>query len=709
MRILASFVFLIALAVPAFAQDAPEQQFGFGSEIVDARLIAERETTAPGDSFYLGLRKIIPQDWHTYWRNPGDFGLQMELNWTLPEGVSIGEPIWPMPIELELAEGEIMDYGYKDEVVLPMPIQIAEDFAGTRIDLTVDAYWQVCEVICVPEERTLTLSLPVGAAPVDHEEDIWHIAAGLEAEPQPAENLEAVIDLVGDRVVLEVSGEGLEGDAAWRNPKFLPFENNLIEHAIDPVVSRGEAGELFLVMQASFELGDGLGAERSGLLVVERDQGGDYWTREAVEIRAVAGETSLPANALAAAAPPAPVVTASGLVSLLVFALLGGLILNLMPCVFPILSIKVLKFVETAYHDPMRVRRHGLYFLAGVVLSFMALAALLVGLREFGLPVGWGFQLQVPVVVAALALLLFGIGLNLLGVFEIGGSIQGLGSDLAEAPGGKGAFFTGVLAVVVAAPCVGPLAAGALGLALTQPAIIVLAVAAAMGVGLALPFVIFTFAPSLLKLLPRPGVWMDTFKQFLAFPMFAAALWLVWVLSLQTGAGGVLFLGMAILAFTFGIWALKRGAMAWRVIGGASLVMMLVSTLWVARLPEAGAAMASNADRIVWSEAAVADAQAQGQPVFIDVTAAWCVTCQVNKMRVLNDQVVIDAFAAADFAVMEADWTNSDDAITQLIYENGQAGVPLYLVYPAEGGPAQVLPAVLTRSIVLNAIEAAAG
>lgn len=706
MRILTSLFLFLALTSQAFAQAGNQPQWAMGDEIVNAQLIAQREVTAPGDSFHLGLEKIIPEGWHTYWRNPGDFGQPMELEWTLPDGVTIGEPIWPLPIELELAEGEIMDYGYYDQVVLPLPITISEDFTGSVVDMTVEAYWQVCEVICVPEERTLTFSLPVGDTPSDHAEDFWNIQAGLEAEPQPADNIEAVIEQKGEYIVLELTGEGIAEAASWRNAKFLPFDNDLIAHAIDPQVSTGENGELYLAMQTSFKLDDGVGAQRGGLLVIERDQGAGIFVREGVEIQAVAGETSLQIAPPVADVQP---VGVSGLFSLLLFALLGGLILNLMPCVFPILSIKVLKFVETAYYDPMRVRRHGLYFLAGVVLSFVALAALLVGLREVGLPVGWGFQLQVPVVVAALTVLLFGIGLNLLGVFEVGTSIQGLGSDLAEAPGGRGAFFTGVLAVVVAAPCVGPLAAGALGLALTQPAIIVLAVAAAMGVGLALPFVIFTFAPNLLKLLPRPGVWMETFKQFLAFPMFAAALWLIWVLSLQTGATGVLFIGMALLAFGFGVWALGRGGIVWRGIGALGLVMMLVATLWVARLPDAGATMSTGNNIVAWSQSAVDEAQAEGQPVFIDVTAAWCVTCQVNKVRVLNDQVVIDAFAEADFVVMQADWTNRDDDITQLIYENGQAGVPLYLVYPADGGPAQVLPAVLTRSIVLDAIEVAAG
>ena len=341
--------------------------------------------------------------------------------------------------------------------------------------------------------------------------------------------------------------------------------------------------------------------------------------------------------------------------------------------------------------------------------SFVLLAALLVGLREFGLPVGWGFQLQVPVVVASLAMLFFAIGLNLLGVFEIGTRLMGAGSGLADQPGKRGAFFTGVLAVVVAAPCVGPLAAGALGLALTQPAIVVLLVAAAMGLGLAAPFVVFAFAPSLLRVLPRPGQWMVIFKQLLAFPMFASVVWLGWVLSIQSGATGVLLLGIAMVLFGFAVWAHSVKGAAWSVLAAIAFAATIASVVGVSRLPAATATPVDGARYETWSEARVAELQAGGQAVFVDVTAAWCVTCQVNKVTVLNDRNVQEAFERLDVVEMRADWTNRDEAITQLIYSHGQAGVPLYLLYPANSGEPEVLPIVLTRSGLVEALEAAAG
>ncbi len=674
-------------------------------EIIDASLIAERAATAPGDSFNIGLHQIIPDGWHTYWRNPGDFGLPIELDWDVPEGVEIGEIYWPAPEELPLGDGAIMDYGYHDEVVLALPVRVAENFSGESLTLNVVADWQVCEEVCVPETRELSLTIDVGPEPWNTEDAFWLIQAAIEAEPAVTDALSGVMQRFDDQIVLMLEGAFLDGE--WRELTFFPFDGALIAHALEPRVQTDDQGRLNLTYEASFKMGPELSLPQSGLLAVERNLGGDFWEREVVEFQFGAGEVGI--------VPETPVLPVpeqamdANMLTILVFAFLGGLILNLMPCVFPVLSIKVLKFVEVAHADAARVRSYGLLFLAGVVLSFVVLAGLLVGLREFGLPVAWGFQLQLPIVVAALGLLFFTIGLNLFGVFEIGGSVQGLGAGLADDDGAKGAFFTGVLAVVVAAPCVGPMAAGALGLALTQPAIVVLAVAAMMGVGLALPFVVLAFAPQLLRYLPKPGAWMVTFKQFLAFPMFASMVWLVWVLSIQAGSMGVLWFGIAVLALSFGIWAVKQSAGVWKLIGALGFAAMLASVLVIARLPAATSTSTVAEHEQVWSADTVVEAQMAGRAVFVDVTAAWCVTCQVNKMRVLSDGDVQAAFNAANVVQMKADWTNRDDDITQLIYSHGQAGVPLYLFYPAGGGEAVVLPNVLTETVVLDAIRAATG
>jgi thiol:disulfide interchange protein/DsbC/DsbD-like thiol-disulfide interchange protein len=693
---------LLGLTAGAAAQPG----WASGEPIVDARLVAEVEQAEPGSDFHIGLHQVMPDGWHTYWRNPGDNGLPVELDWTLPAGVEIGDIVWPAPVELPLTD-DIMDYGYRDEVTLPMPLRIDADYAGDSLTIRADATWLVCEDICIPEERTLELTLPVGDTAQRNEAGYWTLQAALEAVPQPDEDVTAEIGMASGRVVLDIAGGELAMPGLdWRDLRFFPYEAGLIRHAGEQTVQR-DGDHILLVLEPGYAAQDRIGAAPAGVLAYKVNAGG-RWQRHAIEIspaplsRTPAVMAPQGGDGAAGELPPS-------LPWLFLLAFGGGLILNLMPCVFPILSIKVLKFVQVAHNEAGHIRQQGLLFLAGVLVSFVGLAALLVVLREVGLPVGWGFQLQVPVVVAILSLLLFAIGLNLIGAFEFGTRLMGVGAGLADAPGWRGAFFTGVLAVVVAAPCVGPLAAGALGLALTQPAPVVLVVAAALGLGLAAPFVLFAFVPSLLRVLPKPGAWMDVFRQALAFPMFASVIWLVWVLSIQAGAAGVLFTGIAMVALGLAIWANNHSGAVWKTIAAVALIGSVVSTAWVARIPPAEASSSSVSGEAyrTWSRDAVEMARAEGQAVFVDVTAAWCVTCQVNKLRVLNTAAVQDAFEEYGVVKFRADWTSRNETIAELIYEHGQAGVPLYLLYPADGGPAQVLPTVLTTDGLVRALDRA--
>lgn len=707
MRLLATLAAIILLSA-GFASTGQAQPGWASSEpIVDAQLVSDVSVAAPGEPFHLGLHQVMPEGWHTYWRNPGDNGLPTDIRWDVPAGVTIGEIEWPAPDEMPLAE-TIMDYGYHNEIVLPVTVVLDAGYAGSELPIIAHASWLVCEIICVPEERTLSLTLPVAAQSQPDEDGHWYIQAALDAVPQPAVGLDAKIGFAGSAIVLELSGGDFSApDGDWHDLTFFPYDASLIQHAAAQRAERA-AGLTRLILTPGFQPEPQASRLRGGVLRYTLGTGAA--AREiAVEIQALPDrDMVLPASALTVGLSPTLPAAAPGIIGLLMLAFGGGLILNLMPCVFPILSIKVLQFVEAAHDDPHRVKRHSLLFLAGVVLSFVALAAVLVGLREFGLPVGWGFQLQVPVVVAALTLLLFAIGLNLLGVFEIGTSLQGVGGGLSQKPGAQGAFFTGVLAVIVAAPCVGPLAAGALGLALTQPVGVVLLVSAAMGAGLAAPFVLISFAPALQRFMPKPGRWMEQFKQFLAFPMFASVLWLSWVLVIQSGSSGLLLLGIGLLTLSLAIWARKQKHLAWTIIAVLALLTGLASTLAIARLPAATNAPSLAIGEEVWSRERVAELRAAGQPIFIDVTAAWCVTCQVNKLGALSDRAVLDAFEQYGVIEMRADWTNRNDEIAALIAEHGQAGVPLYLVYPADGGPARVLPSVLTRDIVINALAEAA-
>lgn len=697
MRVFLFCLFALLGTAPAMAQPG----WASGEPIIEAELVADVAQAQPGESFHIGVHQVMPDNWHTYWRNPGDNGLPIEIDWTVPQGVEIGDIAWPAPIELPLSD-DIMDYGYKDEVTLPMPVRLAPDFAGDTLTLVADATWLVCEEICIPEERRLELTLGVGDAPIQDEAGYWYIRSALDTVPMPDPAVSSELGQVSDRVVLALMGGDFDGpEDTVRNLVFYPFKSGLIRHAAMQDYRRVE-GRTVLVLAPGYAAEDRVESSRGGIVSYEVNEDG-RWVARTIEVNPepLVDDMTLDDTV-------ADVTMPVNYIVILLLALGGGLILNLMPCVFPILSIKVLKFVQVAHSDAAKVREQGLFFLAGVLVSFVGLAAILVGLREFGLPVGWGFQLQLPIVVATLAVLLFAIGLNLLGVFEIGTRLMGLGSGLAETPGARGAFFTGVLAVVVAAPCVGPLAAGALGLALTQPAIVVILVSAAMGLGLALPFVALCFAPGLLRLMPKPGAWMVTFRQFLAFPMFASALWLVWVLSIQSGSSGVLLVGGAMVALSFGVWALGQAGPVWKAVGALGLILAVACTGWISRIPADTASSSSvTVAEEAWSPARVAELRAEGRAVFVDVTAAWCVTCQVNKVRVLNDPRVQAAFNEYDVVFLRADWTNRNETIANLIRDHGQAGVPLYLLYPAGGGSAQVLPTVLTRDGLIASLDRA--
>jgi thiol:disulfide interchange protein DsbD len=402
-----------------------------------------------------------------------------------------------------------------------------------------------------------------------------------------------------------------------------------------------------------------------------------------------------------------------GLLLALVFAFAGGVILNLMPCVFPVLSVKVLGFVEQAGQDPARARNHGLIFGAGVVVAFWILAALLLALRAGGESLGWGFQLQSPTIVALLALLLFGLGLSLSGLFDIGLGLTRLGA--AGAGRGYGdSFLTGGLAVLVATPCTAPFMGAALGFALVQPPLAGMAVFTALALGLAAPYVVLASVPGLLRRLPRPGAWMETFKQLLAFPLYATVVWLVWVFGQQVGinAVAVLLLGMTLLAFA--AWLAGRtGSSRAAMVRTAAVLLALVAagvsvfgSRAVAASPEA---LATSSAWEPWSETRVAELRAEGRPVFVDFTAAWCLSCQVNERVALSSASVRSAFAAADVALLKADWTSRDAEIAAALEGFGRSGVPLYVLYPADpAGAPELLPALLSPGTVVEAVERAA-
>ncbi len=697
----------------AAAQDGRVQR----TERIAAELVAMSRWAAPGSTAVVAVRQDIEPGWHTYWRNPGDSGGATTLDWTLPAGMSASEIVWPLPERQRLAG--LMNYGYSGEVYLPVPIEIpASARPGTLLPLTVKALFLVCSAeMCVPDELTLTLDLPVreGAAPADprHGEAI---RAVLEAAPRPA-GIEARAALENGVLILTAAG----GPLAGRDPGaayFFPFEGGVIEHPAAQGGTWGPQG-LTLAMQAGGDLrSGGLKGPVAGVLAT--DLGAWEITAEpggALPGATGSGDLAPARDGAAGAATEADRISAAGFLQAALFALLGGLILNLMPCVFPILAMKAAALTASA-HDPAHARRDGLAFLAGVLTTFLLLAGVLLALRAAGEAVGWGFQLQSPPVIAGLALLMLAVALNLSGVFHVGAGLQGAGSGpLSRLPGGAGAFFTGTLAVVVAAPCTAPFMAFALGAALLMPWPMALAVFLMLGLGLALPYVAVSLSPGLLARLPRPGPWMERLKNLLAFPMYGAAAWLVWVFARQAGAEALGLLLLAALLIAFGLW-LAGVNQARRAEGGTAVVSAVASALALvsalaltglaSRLPPAGerpAAASAALPSQAWSTSAVEAGLAGGRPVLVNFTADWCVTCKINERTSLSSGRVAEALEAANAVYLVGDWTRRDDAITAELQRHGRSGVPLYLLYSPGVDAPRILPQLLTEGVVIDALE----
>ncbi len=665
-------IFLALLASPAVAQPLGERN-------VQLELRSARAAIAPGETFTIVLRQIINDHWHTYWRNPGAAGEPADMSWTLPPGFEAGPIQWPAP-EPILAAG-LVNYGYSHEVLLPIEMRAsASAQPGSTAQFTADVYLVVCsDEICVPEEGIVSFSLPIAAQGRDDPEWAPRIAAAVAGLPRRDESITAHIS-PGAPPILSVSLQGV------REPYFFPFSRDALDYMEEQSADAGPEGFSIALPEGVDELGR---AALEGVLTFTDESG----TRRAIEIVAAPGPV-LPGTS-GARELEAPGMTAIALTVAMGLAFIGGLILNIMPCVLPVLSVKALSFAGGVQGG--EARRHGLLYFAGVMLTFLALAGLLIALRGAGEAVGWGFQLQAPWVTSALALLFFAIGLNLLGVFEIAGGVQGVGAGLTARGGDAGSFFTGALAVIAATPCTAPFMAGAVGAALTQSAPVTIAIFAALALGFALPLTALHFAPGLQRLIPKPGPWMERVKNVLAFPMFAAAVWLAWVLAEQAGPMGVLALLSLAAALAFVLFVARWGR-AWLIAGLVALAVTGALTWRPLLGVETQAVLVSEP----WSPARVAELRSEGRGVFVNFTAAWCVTCKVNEVAVFNDRVA-RAFEDADVAYLVADWTNRDETIAAALAEHGRAGVPLYLYYPSQG-EVQILPQVLSETLILETI-----
>lgn len=703
-RVIARLSLLFPAALLAASLGAVAAEGSAGAVVKTDQVRAELVAHAPqgiaaGQPVWLGLAIQHQPHWHTYWKNPGDSGLPTTLNWQLPAGFEAGEVMWPTPQRLPI--GPLVNFGYEGQLLLPVKLVVPADFRGDTLPVKLHAEWLVCKEVCIPEAGDFALSLPARSA--------WSSNAALfdtalARQPQAVASARAGAEVTPQALVVTVEGlpAGWQGQAL----SFFPETPGVIENAAT-VATAWEDGRWTAQVPLSAQRSESP-ARMAAVLTTAGQPAGVR-----VEF-AVAGAWPAPEAAAAAqeSAADAPAAASLGLAAALLFALVGGAILNLMPCVFPVLSLKVLGFASHA-DDRRGLALGGLAYTAGVVVSFVALAAALLALRAGGEQLGWGFQLQSPAVIATLAALFTLIGLNLTGVFEFGSVLPSSLAGLRLRHPLVDSALTGVLAVAVASPCTAPFMGASLGLAVTLPAGEALAIFAALGLGMALPYLVFSLWPALARALPRPGAWMAVFRTLMAFPMFATVVWLVWVFGQQTGIDAVAALLATLVALAFVAWALAAPGVARRAraaLGALALASFAAALSWMIPVLATPALAGARSDATSdgawqpWSAEKVAQLRAEGRPVFVDFTAAWCVTCQYNKRTTLSKDEVLKDFEGRKVALLRADWTRRDAAITAELARLGRSGVPVYVLYAPGTAAPQVLSEILSVADVRNAL-----
>jgi thiol:disulfide interchange protein DsbD len=687
---------LLAAATPSFAQTYQ------GKELVRPKLLADTNAIVPGKPFSVGLLLRMAPHWHTYWKFSGDAGLPTELKWKLPPGWKIGEIQWPIPMKT-VDPGDIETYGYENEVLLMQEITPPAKLDGPTVKISTEASWLVCERICIPGGTTLQLDLPVAPINQPANADIFERYRHLLPQKFPAANVaRADWNRNGSDLRLKVTGETL--------PKYpvvdffpLPAQDTIVGH---PTVDSRNSNEV--VFRIPFESAPKNLSAISGLVVFGQQANSDD--------RAAWQVTTAPT--ISAARPP----PSRGIVTFLVFGFLGGFILNLMPCVLPVISLKIFGFVQQAGQSRQKIFRSGISFTAGIFAWFIALAVLLIALKGAGRDVTWGgFQFTNPYFVLLLSVIVLVFALNLFGVFEIS-LPQSVSRGLLSTSERKdllGSFFQGVFATVLATPCTAPFLGTALGFAFTQSAAIILAMFIAIAAGMSAPYLLLSAQPAWLRFLPKPGTWMVQVKQFMGFLLLATLLFLLYVLGAQRGLEGAIWASCFLLVVSIACW--MKGAFI--VPAATTLRRSIVFTLMIVLM--LGAAVYFIGNKFQSAQIASADSQLhsdwqlftperlqteleQGRTVFVDFTAAWCLTCKFNEASVLEAQDVRDAFQRHGIVKMKADWTNGDPVITKLLQQFGRPGVPLYVLYPAKNEEPIVFPEVLTKGMVLEKLETVA-
>ncbi len=711
---------VISLIVLSFTS-APEAAAARAGH-VKASLVAADTSVQPGKPVIVAIRLQHDAKWHTYWKNPGT-GLPTEIKWTLPPGWTAGDIQWPAPLVLKDRAGTVVGNGYEGELFLPITLTAPADATpGTRAEFKAEVDWLECEEVCIPGSADVTLAINI-AATSPTPDPMWSkpIRATVAALPRPDPAWDMKAGRNGKTVTLHLAPS--EGSAPATPPRGLHFFNadSIIGFDLPQNVSPDGRGGFILTLTTATEAAEdakqlvGVLTSESGWNNNPAQRGLPVDVLLGNSLAKVAGSARSSGSSASSGGGPAALV--NSFATTLALAFVGGLILNLMPCVFPVLGIKILGFVNQAGHERSKIVTHGLVFTGGVLLSFWSLAALLAVLRAGGDQLGWGFQLQSPAFIYALSVLLLVFALNMSGVFEFGLRATAVGSDLQSKSGYAGSFFTGVLATVVATPCSAPFLAPALGAALAVSTGESFVIFTVIALGLALPYLLLSIFPQAIKVLPRPGAWMETFKEFMAFPLYATVGFLVWVLAAQTTDEGFLAALFSLVLVAMAVWMYGRwnapGAKPARArFGVVSLIVVGALGLWigwpksVATATEASAANSAPAVTWTpWSPEEVARLRAEGRIVYVDFTARWCATCQTNKKLVFGSDEVLRTFAERKIATLRADWTSKDPRITAELASYQRSAVPFNVIWvPGQTEPV-ILPELLTPGTVLDEIR----
>jgi thiol:disulfide interchange protein len=686
MRAVRNLLFIVIAALVPFCGHA---QATASAQHLTVQLVVPPAQIYPGQTFTAGLYFKLDPGWHVYWTNAGDSGEPPAINWNLPSGITAGPMQFPAPQRLPL--GPLMDFGYENQVLFPIPISVASGFkpTGPTVALGGKITWLVCREVCLPGKTTLSVERPAlsspPATPGTVAADQQLIDQFRSTLPQPLPS--------GDQARFQATPKGftltVQTGHHEQSAEFFPFDQSILANAAPQPVEYRRNG--VVISLAKDENLHATPSQLHGLIVLGNGR--------AYEIHATPGALPLAATS----------ASSSGLLRIILLAFVGGMILNLMPCVFPVLFLKGLALVQSSAEERHKIRLHGLVYTLGIVVSFWIVVGTLLALRAAGHNFGWGFQFQSPLFIVLLALLLFFLGLSLAGQFEIGLSLTSTGSVLAAKQGFAGSFFTGVLAVVVATPCTAPFMGAAIGFALTRSAVTSIAVFTAIALGLAAPYLLLAFNPAWTRLLPRPGAWMEILKQAVSIPIFGTVIWLVWVFNQTAAAGSLVFLLAAFLLLAIAGWILGR----WPAKAPATITAILVLAAAIAvpvwaihTLAPTAASRAQDAKWQPYTPQLVAKYRSEGKPVFVDFTASWCLSCQVNERVVLDRPEVQQALKSSGVQLIRADWTRHDQTIADALAALGRDGIPTYALYPADpNAPPRLLPEVLTTGIVIRALD----